>query len=195
MYCLGEKWGFTGIVKPTELFLGLVSLYSHAEPNCSMFFRYVEIFSVCILLCRGECLLWKLVLHFILQQKRGERGLKGKGILIYHVPSDILNQRCLKKKAAIFDIKKISKSYLILIKLKYEYLTAYYHRKINLKYGRLAATCSSSKCINEIKKIFKVIKKIAFFFQSATSLMCCSDFLLPASALYGSAASFLSALS
>lgn len=142
-----------------------------------MVFRYIEIFSVCILLCRGGYLLWKLVLHFILQQKRGEWGLKGKGILIYRVPSGILNQRCLKNNAAIFDIKKISKSYLILIKLKYEYLTAYYLRKINLKYGRLTATCSSSKCINEIKKIFKVIKK-QLAFQSLTSLIQVNRLLL-----------------
>lgn len=59
--------------------------------------------------------------------------------------------------------KKISKSSLILTKLKYNYLTACYLRKINLKNGRLAATCSSPKCINELKKIFKVIKKIACF--------------------------------
>lgn len=37
--CLGAKWGFTGVVKPTELFLGLVSLYSHAESNCSVVLR------------------------------------------------------------------------------------------------------------------------------------------------------------
>jgi len=38
------------------------------------------------------------------------RGLKGKGILIYHVLSGILNQRCLKKNAALFDIKKSVKA-------------------------------------------------------------------------------------
>jgi len=38
------------------------------------------------------------------------RGLKGKGILIYHVLSGILNQKCLKKNAALFDIKKSVKA-------------------------------------------------------------------------------------
>lgn len=62
-------------------------------------------------------------------------------------------------------LHKTSESYLILIILKYEHQTISLGR---LKYGRWAATCSSSKCTAEIKKIFKVIKDVELFSECYT---------------------------
>lgn len=161
---MGEKWVFKGIAKPTELVLALVSLYSHAEPNCSMVFRYIEIFLVCILHCRGGVPALKtcFALHFTAEMWRVRiKGMSNVTLVMFLLAlltkgsSKIMQQYLIQKKSV--------KSYFVLINLKHEYLTAHYLGEISLKYGRWAATCSSPKRITEIKKIFKIIKSIAFF--------------------------------